>query len=896
MFPRLLSILLLMRKSIALLLLGFIPTLSHAEVQVQTIPNRLPSDIVPRSYLIHLEPNAEQLITNGAESIEIEVLNPTNRIVLNAIEMDVSAARIEDGETQEELIPQFDSARQTVLFVTKRVLAPGKYTLWIKFQSRILEAPHGLFVQPYETPERTEHVLATCMEPTNARRVFPCWDEPAFRAAFQLSVRTRKENTAVSNTPVFVEQALGSDEKIVVFEPTPPMSSYLVVLACGRFEWLEDEVRGIRLRIFSTAGKKELSRYAMEVSKQLLPYFSDYCGISYGLAKLDQIALPEGVSSAMENWGGITYAEEMLLFDPANNSESAKERAFSIVAHELAHQWFGDLVTMAWWDEVWLSEGFASWMQMKATEHFHPEWKTYLHAARERELVMALDATKTTHAIKAGIDDESHAIDAFDAIAYEKGQFLLRMLENFFGEEAFRSGVQDYLRAHRFSNATTTDFWQALEKSTGKPAGKIFAGWVEQPGFPLIKATTKCLGGTRVVSLEQVRFTIGGQDDTPIQWSIPIGIFSSANPTEVKFALLEKLSSNFDFPGCDGVLKANADAAGFFRVLYEPALFGDLQKNVLRLPESDRINLVADTWALVESGNIQASGYFELLDNLVQDDSFALWKTALGSDNAMGGLKMIDRLEQGQPGRENYQKYICDLFGPKLQILGWNEKPEEDTETQQMRATLIETLGFFGDRDVIDEAFKRFEMYRQNSEVLPPNLRAPVFLIVGRYSSDATYDELLSLVNRAATLEEKRLLLRALSVPLDPGLVQKTLEYLLANSLPPAAAASAFESLADQGEYPEIAWRFATTHLEAMQKRFGLLRSNRLVSASASGFTDEEHANETIAFFRSNFSWEASQAAENTAELIRFRARFKAKELPVIDRWIAAKVGSKLTR
>jgi hypothetical protein len=257
---------------------------------------------------------------------------------------------------------------------------------------------------------------------------------------------------------------------------------------------------------------------------------------------------------------------------------------------------------------------------------------------------------------------------------------------------------------------------------------------------------------------------------------------------------------------------------------------------------------------------------------------------------------MIDRLEQGQPVRENYQKYICDLFDPKLEILGWNEKPDEDTETQQMRSTLIETLGFFGDRDVIDEAFKRFEMYRQNPAALPPNLRAPVFLIVGRYSSDATYDQLLSLLDRAATLEEKRLLLRALSVPLDPGLVQKTLDYLLTSSVPPVAAASAFESLAEQGEYPEIAWRFATTHLEAMQKRFGVLRSNRLVSASASGFTDEEHANEMIDFFRSNFPKEASQEAEKTAELIRFRAKLKAKELPVIDRWIETKVGAKLTR
>src|SRR5262249_28725247 len=245
-----------------------------------------------------------------------------------------------------------------------------------------------------------------------------------------------------------------------------------------------------------------------------------------------------------------------------------------------------------------------------------------------------------------------------------------------------------------------------------------------------IRATTQCLDGKSVISLEQVRFAIGGQNETPVQWSIPVGIFSTANPQDVKYALLEKISNNFDFPGCDGVIKANADAVGFFRVLYEPALFSDLLRNVGRLPESDRINLLTDTWALVESGSMEASAYFDLLENLIRDDGFAFWKAALEGDAAKGGLKIIDRLERVQPGRENYEKYVCEVLGPKLQALGWDEKVGEGTETHQMRAMLIETLGFFGNRDVIDQAFKRFEMYRQNAGTLPPNLRACVLLIV----------------------------------------------------------------------------------------------------------------------------------------------------------------------
>ena len=879
-----------MRRPFVLLLLGLAASVAYGEDR--GTPGRLPRDIYPESYLIHLEPNVEQRITDGTESIRIRVQNPTNRIVLNALEIKIVSARIAHGENQDELTPQYDAAQQTVLFDTKETLSAGSYTFTLKFRSKILETPHGLFVGSYQTGDNSEQFIATCMEPADARRVFPCWDEPSFRATFQLSVRTRAQYTAISNTPTFAEQALGPNEKIVVFEQTPAVPSYLVVLTCGRFEWLEDNIRGIKLRILTIAGKKELSRYAMEVTKQVLPYFGDYCGFPYTLGKLDQIGLPGDFSGAMENWGAITYSEELLLYDPANNSDAVREKVFAAVAHELAHQWFGNLVTMAWWDDIWLNEGFASWMQLKATEHFHPEWRPWLHAAGERELVMELDARKETHAIKHRVDSESEANSAFDSIAYQKGQFLLRMLERFFGEEAFRAGVRAYLLGHQLSNASTADLCEALEKVTGKQAAKIVNGWVEQPGFPVIRATTQCLGDKRVISLEQVRFAIEGQDEAPVEWSIPVGIFSTANPRDVKYALLEKLSNNFDFPACDGVIKANADAVGFFRVLYEPALFSDLVKNLSQLPESDRINLLTDTWAFVESGNIQASAYFELLDDLIHDPSFPLWKTALGNYNGMGGLKIIDRLEQGQPGRESYHRYVCSLFGPKLQALGWEEKPDEDSEARQMRAMLIETLGFFGDRDVINEAFKRFERYLENPATLTPNLRTPVLLIVGRYSSDTTYDQLLSRIPQAQTQEERRLLLRALSIALDPELVRKTMTYLLTDSEPPAAAAHALESLATEGDHPEIAWEFVTKHLDELQRRFGAARRNRLVLACASGFADQRHANDLIDFSKENLPGDAIPSAEKTAELIQFRAKLKAKELPVIDKWIEAKSGN----
>jgi aminopeptidase N len=876
-----------MRKPFALLLLGFFATASHAESTPGIQPTGLPKDVVPKSYLIHLEPNIDTLVTDGVESIEIEVLNPTNRIVLNTLDTTIGEARVDAGGHPEQLTPELDSNQQTVSFESKNTLQPGRYTLSIRFQSRITQHPYGMFVIHCGRVGATEQILTTETRPGDTRRIFPCWDDPALPATFQLSIKTRKENAVISNMPIFVEQPLGPEQKIVVFDRSRPMPSSTVLLACGKFEWLDGGVAGVKLRIITTPGKKEFGKYAMEVTKQLVPYFNAYFGLPFPLSKLDQLALPCEQEAHMGDWGGIAYDEEVLLCDRTTSSESARERIFLTVAQKIANQWLGNLARMTSRSDLWVIDGFTSWIAKKAADHFNPQWSIWLHTSVQKEAAMILDAEEMSDPIRQSAGDQGQATNA---IASQKPWLLFRMLESFSGEDPFRDAIRTFLAAHQESDTTSDDLWASLDHATGKPIKNIVSGWTEQSGFPLIKVTTQCVGGNRVISLEQLPFSFAQRGKTPMQWIVPVSIRSTAKPDEVKYALLGKLSNNFDLTGCSGVIQANAGNVGYYRVLYEPALFNELQKNVEELPESDRINLVTDTWALFESGNVPASSYFDLLEELRRDDSFAVWQSVLGADKAIGALKLVDRLEQGRPGRQAYQRYICSLLGPKLQQLGWDERTGENVETRCFRAMLIETLGIFGDRNVIDESFKRFEKYRENPSSLAPDLRPGVTTIVGRYSSQTVYHELQTLAEDTWNVEEKRMYLRALGVALDPDLARETLQYLISDKVVPSDASPTLEYLATEGEHPEIAWSFAVAHLKVMQERFGSTRQNRLLLSIATGFTENQRADDLSSFAHTSLPSAATRDTENSISEIRFRAKLKAKILPPIDEWIKAKL------
>src|SRR5882724_2707635 len=463
----------------------------------ETTPGKLPKKVVPVEYSIRVVPNIDKLTFTGSETVKVNVRAPVNQLVLNSLELEISDAAI-DGESLPKSAIKIAKKEELLTLNLSSQLPAGEHTISLNFSGKINQQGQGLFYVRYQ--EQGSGVktimLGTQFEATDARRFFPCWDEPSFRARFQLTTVVPENWLAVSNMPV--EQELKtSNEKEVRFATTTPMSSYLNVFVAGELDAIETQSSGVQIRVITTKGKSEWGRYALETSAKILEYYNDYFGQPYPLPKLDQIALPGGFGGAMENWGGITYFESVLLFDPDRSSEVTKQDIFAVIAHEMAHMWFGDLVTMAWWDNLWLNEGFASWMGTKCTARFNPQWEVWLrnnqprnptrHVGIAKEQAMESDARSTTHPIQQPVANEAEANSIFDDISYQKGQSFIRMLESFLGEEVFRGGIRRYIAAHKLSNSTTADLWNALGEASGKPIDQVAAGWTERPGFPVVK-------------------------------------------------------------------------------------------------------------------------------------------------------------------------------------------------------------------------------------------------------------------------------------------------------------------------------------------------------------------------------------------------------------------------
>ncbi|MES2295802.1 MAG: M1 family metallopeptidase [Pseudomonadota bacterium] len=863
----------ILRLAGALLLAGAAGAASaEAPFSFATTPGKLPKDIIPLQYAAHLVPDLALHTFLGSETVELEVRAPTARIVLNAAELDIDAASLSGkGWSETALTPVFERARQTVSFTLARPLAPGRYSLALKFHGRISREPRGLYYVDYQADGVSKTMLSTEMEPSDARRLLPCWDEPAFRARFKLVVDLPGSFHAYSNTPVEKTEALEKGWQRVSFGLTPLMPSYLMVLVAGELERSSVKQDGVDIGLVTTAGKQGSAAYTLGAAKDLLHYYNNYFGLAYPLPKLDHIAVPGGFGGAMENWGGIVYSEGTILVDPKKSPERVRQRAFQITAHETAHQWFGNLVTNAWWDNLWLNEGFASWMASKATHHFNPEWRTWMHGAGSREAVLALDARKTSHAIQSPVASEEQAADAFDAITYGKGQAFLQMLEAYLGEDSFRKGVRAYLARHQYSNATSADLWAALEAASGKPVARIASDWTTQPGYPVLKVEQVCENGKRRVTLTQEQFRLDEPATEGRLWSVPVqvGVVNG----KAYYSLLEGARTTVLQPNCEGALVVDPWSVGYFRVQYDRASFDALASQAGKLPDPTRLKLLGDAWAMVAADRMELAAYLRLADKFSQEPRMAVWDTLLSS------LLNLDALAAGQDERALVRNYIVKLVTPKLAQLGWDEKAGDTVEERQLRSDLASALARVGDPAAIAQGRARFaRMLADPAAVTPASLDFTMY-VAGRYADAPTYQALLGLLQKAQSTEERERYGRALAQALDPALAAHTLGAALQPDLAPMVANAIVPSVA-RSEHIDQAWAFAVANRAALMKNQDALGVNHVFPSIVSSSTELRHAELLEAYVKENFGADAQAEAHSVAAGIRIRAKQKASLLP----------------
>ncbi|MES2300044.1 MAG: M1 family metallopeptidase [Pseudomonadota bacterium] len=841
---------------------------------------KLPKNIVPLHYTVHVVPDLQRFRFAGDETIEIEVREPSATIVLNASEIEIASASLSGaGMGTQALQPKLDQEAQTLSFTLTQPLAKGRYTLAINYRGVINRSAEGMYYDRYQVGKDQKIVIGTNLEATDARRFFPSWDEPAFRARFTMSADVPGNFSAVSNMPVATQTSVAGGLKRYTFAPTPAMSTYLVVLAAGELERSTTTRDGTEIGVVTTAGKQAAAQYALASSAQLLGYYNDYFGVRYPLPKLDQIAVPGGFGGAMENWGGIIYNETVMLYDPAKSAPRTKQSAFVVLAHETAHQWFGNLVTMAWWDNLWLNESFASWLEAKATNHFNPEWRVRLSENSNRERAMSIDALKSAHPIYQAIMSESQIAGAFDRITYDKGQAFLLMLENYLGEEPFKQGIRAYIDKHKYSNTTSADLWEALSAASGKPVADIAAQWTTQAGFPLVKVDAVCEGGQRKITLSQQRFLADGSAPDARLWSIPVQINNgTAKPETV---LLKERSQSFTRAGCEGALVLDADGVGYYRVAYSPALLAALTRAMPGLPDSARLKTVSDAGVFLSAGTLSLPSYLDLLTALGDEPRDAVWKMVLER------LAGFDDLARNEALRPALQRFAIGIAVPKFKQLGWDAKPGEAFEQTQLRTRLGAFLGTLGEPEVLAQARRRFVRFQADPASLAPAMLDVVIGTVGRHADQATFDALLAAARKAEGTEEKARFYGAVFGALDPTLAAQVLPMAMSPEVPPLIASDALAAVA--ADHPDMAWAYAREHSAALLKLQPDYGRDEFLPRVVSGSSDVATADALEAFVKATMGADAMIPAKRVAELIRVRAQRKARLMPQLQRWLEPK-------
>jgi aminopeptidase N len=842
---------------------------------------RLPEVARPENYKLTFTPDLEKAKFEGDETITIRVLKPTAEITLNAVDIDFHDISITSGGTTQKAKVTPEKEKEMAVLTVEKPVAAGSATIHITYTGILNDEMRGLYLGK---DDQGRKYAASQFEATDARRAFPSFDEPDYKATFDITTVANKDEVAISNQKVVSDMAGPGDKHTVRFATTAKMSSYLAALVVGHFEYIEGQADGIPIRVYSTPGKKEMGKFALASAEYILSYYDKYFGIKYPYGKLDLIGLPDFSAGAMENTGCITFREVILLIDEKQGSVGLKKTIASVVAHEMAHQWFGDLVTMKWWDDIWLNEGFATWMESKPVAKWKPEWNYALDDVSGTSGTLNTDSLANTRPIHQAAETPDQIQELFDGIAYGKAASVLRMLESYLGEETFRAGVNAYIKEHQYANATADDFWDAQAKTSKKPVDKIMPTWVKQPGAPILNVKAQCAGTSTSVTVSQRRYYIDRakfEEPNDQLWQIPLCMRGSASGDAAKCELMAKKEETFTLPGCSNWVLANAGATGYYRTGYSAEAVRALASDAeTKLTPAERITVQGDIWASVRVGREPVGDYLAFAQGLQSDRNRAVVEDVLGRLNYIGQYLVSDG------DRDSYRIWLRQYLDPSMKEVGYEPKPGESDEQRTMRSRLIGTLGYDArDPEALAEARKTANKALSDPSSVDHQLAGGALALAALNGDSAFYDLVLAATKNPKSPEEYYMYLFTLPQFSDPKLLDRTLNFAISSEVRSQDALGLVTSVMGNPEGQQLAWDFIRQHWAEIEKAGGPFASAQVVGAT-SVFCDAGMRDQVTEFFSAHKVAAAERTYKQSIERINNCVDLKSRQEPQLASWL----------
>jgi aminopeptidase N len=838
---------------------------------------RLPRGVTPTHYDLTVVPDLATATFSGEETIDVDIAAPARTIVLNAAEIRFGRASVTAGGRTQTATVTTDAAKEQASLSVAAPLPAGSARIRVSYTGILNDQLRGLYL----SVANNRRYAVTQLEATDARRMFPSFDEPVYKATFSLKAVIDARDRAISNGAVIADEpGPAAGKHTVSFETTPRMSAYLLALAVGDFECREGAADGIPIRICSTPEKKNLTGFALESAEQIMRYYNRYFSVKYPFKKLDVVAVPDFAAGAMENTAAIFYRETLLLADPENATLNVRKDVAQVLAHEMAHQWFGDLVTMAWWEDIWLNEGFANWMQTKPLRAWKPEWHLELDEVLENGRAMSLDALRSTRPIRAKASTPAEIGELFDAIAYEKGAAVLRMVEAWIGEEAFRKGINAYVERFKYANARAEDFWTTIAAATGQPVDRVMASFVDQPGVPLVASRLACAEGAGTVSLSQEPYLAEPPASPPAQfWQIPVCVRAPSGKTTCD--LLAGPAATLTLDACAEWVMANAGARGYYRTSYPPEVVRELAGAVETLSPAERVTVLADEWALVRAGRHGIGSFMDLVSGFARDRNAAVIETLADRLDTIG-----EELATG-PAAVPFRTWVAGFLRPVLEEVGWTAAAGEPEDRGVLRGAVVRTLGRTArDRAVLARAREVVTQELDRPGSVEPALLDVLVPLAAIEGDAGLYDRYVARSRAANDPEERYRYLYALSAFPDPALVRKTLDYALGREVRTQDTKVLISRMLVSPDSGALAWKLLQSRWSDLQRKTGDSGNDTLIVGALQAFCDPAVAAQARTFFAAHRVPDAERTLQQSIERIALCARSAAAQRPKLADWL----------